>query len=124
MGGSSGIAARKRVVREGSVCRKTAKRATKRSCMDEKCPATKAYDLRTKEYSASKAVRRMADVQTTEELAQKLEELGLPTTGSKTVLRERLRRAKEGNITITAIMATITVTVAKVRRQWTTHIKT
>jgi len=39
----------------------------------------------------------MADVQTTEELAQKLEQLGLPTTGSKAVLRKRLRRAKEGN---------------------------
>jgi len=39
----------------------------------------------------------MANVQTTEELAEKLEQLGLPTTGSKMVLRERLRRAKEGN---------------------------
>jgi len=39
----------------------------------------------------------MANVQTTEELAEKLEQLGLPTTGSKMVLRERRRRAKEGN---------------------------
>jgi len=43
---------------EGSVCRKTANRATKRSCKNEKRSATKVYDLRTEEYSASKAVRR------------------------------------------------------------------